>query len=310
MGCTKVFIVQERPNPSTDYFVLPQFSGDGFDVELCSFDRLPPAESLSGAIVVLVRYVPKAWRRYIEQYRSILHGLYFFMDDDVLDISSTQGMPLGYRWKLAKGAAFHKSWLLKNHAQLWVSTPYLQQKYVQHSPRLISPFPLNPLEQTVKLFYHGSITHQAEIDWLLPVVKEVLSANSAITFEIIGNAKVYQQFRSLDRVQAVNLMSWPAYRHFIQQPGRHIGLVPLVKNSFNAARSHTKFFDITTAGAIGIYARESECGRFVNHDVDGLVLPMKPELWVEKILELSEDAPRRTQMIEMAKKRVSSMLTG
>ena len=81
-------------------------------------------------------------------------------------------------------------------------------------------------------------------------------------------------------------MSWPAYKTFIQRPGRTIGLAPLLDTPFNAARAPTKFFDITAAGAVGIYADSPVYRRLVEHGKNGLLLPMdSPGGWVEAVLE-------------------------
>jgi hypothetical protein len=289
----KVYLVEERENPSTDFFVLPQFKSDDFVVSRCNFNEVVSAAELDGAIVVFVRYLPKAWRQLISQNRAILKALYFFMDDDVLDFNTSKGMPLRYRWKLLKFASFHKNWLLKQNALLWVSTPYLQNKYQAWSPRLIEPKPIELNKKMVKVFYHGSASHQAEIEWLLPVIKIVLERNSSVCFEIVGGQSVYKLFKGVPRVQVIHPMGWEAYQHFISQPGRHIGLAPLLDNAFNRARSYTKVFDITQAGAVGIYSEGSENARFIKKQslemqpYFGQLLPMNQELWADAIIELA-----------------------
>ncbi len=295
MNKTQVFIVEERANPSTDFFVLPQFQGDQFEVKRCHFDEMVRPELLVDAIVVFVRYLPKAWRHLIVKNRAAIQALHFFMDDDLLDISASQGMPLRYRWKLARLAAFHKGWLLHNNASLWVSTPYLSRKYQAWSPVLVEPHPMPILAEPIKVFYHGSASHQAEIDWLYPIIKAVLERNAHICFEIMGTQSVYAQFKNLERVQVVHPMSWLAYQYFIQQPGRHIGLAPLLNNTFNQARSYTKVFDIQRAGAVGIYSQGSESALYVQSISEkrglkpvGLILPLDPDSWVNTILDLAK----------------------
>jgi hypothetical protein len=307
MNKTQVFIVEERANPSTDFFVLPQFQGDQFEVKRCHFDEMVKPELLVGAIVVFVRYLPKAWRQLIVKNRAAIQALHFFMDDDLLDISASQGMPLRYRWKLARLTTFHKSWLVKQAAELWVSTPFLAHKYQAWSPELIEPKPIKPIKESVKVFYHGSASHKAEIEWLLPVIKAVLERNAHICFEIIGGQSVYKAFKGMPRVQVVHPMGWEAYQHFIQQPGRHIGLAPLLPNAFNQARSYTKVFDITQAGAVGIYSQGSEsthyleaCSSAENVSSPGLVLPLEPSLWIAAILDLAENTSKRQVMINQA----------
>jgi hypothetical protein len=87
---------------------------------------------LDGAFVVFVRYVTSPWRRLIDQYRSKLAGLAYFFDDDIPDIKAGAGLPWKYRLKLYRYGARHFNWLLSHKADLWVSTPYLQNKYRDH----------------------------------------------------------------------------------------------------------------------------------------------------------------------------------
>jgi len=307
---TKVFIVEERSNPSTDFFVLPQFPVDRFEVTHCYFKEAVSSSLLNGAIVVFVRYLPNLWRKLVSENRAALKSLYFFMDDDVLDFSASKGMPLRYRWKLLKMAGRHKSWLLKQKASLWVSTPYLQNKYQAWSAEHIEPQPIQPIKESVKIFYHGSASHNAEIEWLFPIVKTLVERNTAICFEIIGGQSVYKKFKSLPGVQVVHPMGWEAYQYFIQQPGRHIGLAPLLDNTFNQARSYTKVFDITQAGAVGVYSVGSESARYVSSKSSieqsdtqaGIVLPLDQKLWIEKIEWLVNNHHVRNQMASFAQR--------
>ncbi|WP_173272477.1 glycosyltransferase family 1 protein [Thiosulfatimonas sediminis] len=308
-----MIIIEERENPSTDYFVLPQFPLTKFDVKRCTFNQGISADLLTDAIVVFVRYLPKKWRQLVAENRVVLKSLYFFMDDDLLDLKASKGMPLRYRWKLLTLAALHKNWLLQQQAEFWVSTPYLLNKYHAYSPDLMTPKPVQALHNSVKVFYHGSASHKAEIEWLLPVMTAVLARNKNVCFEIIGGPSVYQAFKGLPRVQVIHPMGWEAYQHFIKQPGRHIGLAPLLDSAFNAARSYTKVFDITQAGAVGIYSVNSESAGFVASICSsgvipaGLVLPLEPALWIEAILELADDVERRQLMLEQAQVRLASL---
>lgn len=306
----KVYIVEERENPSTDFFVLPQFKTDEFTVNRCTFNEVVSAAELKGAIVVFVRYLPKAWRLLISENRAVLKSLYFFMDDDVLDFKASTGMPLHYRWKLFNLAYRHQVWLKKQNAQIWVSTSYLKEKYQAWSPKIIEPKPLGVIKKSVKVFYHGSASHNAEIEWLLPVIKTVLERNSHVCFEIIGGQSVYKLFKGVPRVQVIHPMGWEAYQHFIAQPGRDIGLAPLLDNAFNRARSYTKVFDITQAGAVGIYSEGSESACYISSKLyiedseteAGYVLPLDQSLWIERIEWLANHDDERDQMVSYAQK--------
>lgn len=295
-----VFIVEEQVNPSTDYFLLSALSASGAKLIRCGFSDLPAPEQLDGALVVFVRYVPSAWARLIAASRERLSGLVFFMDDDVLDVRSSVGMPLRYRFKLARLAAWKLRWLQRYRATLWVSTRYLQQKYAAWQPRLLLPAPIAPEQDLCRVFYHGSASHGAEIEWLHSVMAKVLTEAPHISFEIIGGGEVYRRFRGLPRVTVVHPMKWPAYQAFLSMPGRDIGLAPLHDLPFNRARSYTKFFDITRCGAVGVYSPGSACAEVVTHNDDGLIVALDQAQWAAEILRLAGDASRRNTMVKRA----------
>ena len=302
-----VYLVEEQCNPSTDYFVLPAVSASGHRVVRCGFADLPTPAGLDGASVVFVRYVPPAWAKLVEAARPRLRTLAFFMDDDVLEVGASTGLPWRYRFKLARLAAWRSGWLQRQAAELWVSTPYLQHKYASWHPRLVLPSPVAGRTDACRIFYHGTASHEAEIRWLRPVVEEALRRDERLGFEIAGDRDVHRLYRGMQRVTVAHPMKWPAYQAFLNMPGRHIGLAPLLDMPFNRARSYTKFFDITRCGAVGIYAPDSACAKVVNHGVDGLVVAQKQESWTEAILHLARDEPLRHSLLSNAAEKITGL---
>ncbi|MEH6472467.1 MAG: glycosyltransferase [Halopseudomonas sp.] len=305
------YIVEEQPNPSTDFFVEPALATAGCDsatrIVRCRFTELPKVEALNGAVVIFVRYVPKPWKQLVESARDQISQIIFFMDDDLLDLGASKGMPWRYRIKLARLATLRKRWLRTLSAKLWVSTPFLHNKYQDWNPSLVSPKPLSRTDSTIRLFYHGSASHNDEIRWLYPVIKTVLLNDERLSFEIIGGKEVNQMFRELPRTTVVHPMKWLAYKAFLSQPGRMIGLAPLLDIPFNQARSYTKFFDITHAGAIGIYARNPIFAEVVVDGVNGLLVEMDQQQWIEAIQTLVANKKGRRTMCENAASTMQSL---
>lgn len=301
MSARVIYLVEEQDNPSTDYFVLPVVMATGLNVIRCGFKDLPTQEDLESALIVFVRYVPDGWARLVSSVSGSLAGIVFFMDDDVLDLRASSGMPLRYRFKLARLSAIKKSWLIKNNAQLWVSTEYLKNKYSKWKPKLVVPTPISGGDKDFcKVFYHATSSHRAEMHWLYPVVVEVLARDENIIFELVGDGDIRRFYRGLTRVNVVHPMKWPNYNAFLETAMWDIGLVPILDVPFNLARSYTKFFDITRCGAAGIYSSSSSCSEIIEDGVDGLILGMDEEHWVDAILRLAGDGELRKRMIENA----------
>lgn len=305
----KAIVVQQIANPSTDYFVLPHLQ-QAKSLTCVDHTQLLSAGELEGAYVVFVRYVPTAWKALITRHRQRLAGIAYFMDDDLLDWSTSSGLPVHYRFKLLKLAALKKAWLRKIGAKLWVSTDFLAAKYADWNPKVIAPRPgANRLENasTIKIFYHGSASHRAEIEWLQPIMREVLAKTPAAAFEITGNAATNRLYRSLPRVTVVHPMPWRNYLNFCRSGERHIGLAPLLHNAFNAGRSHTKFFDIVRCGAAGIYSRAPPFADFINDNEDGLLLDNDPSVWVESIIRLAGQPAERDRLIAGARSKSAAL---
>lgn len=301
-GAGPAFLVEQRANPSTDCFVLPALSAVGLHVLRRGAADLPGDEEISGAVVVFVRYVPAAWADLLDRVQP--RRLVFFMDDDVLDVRASVGMPWRYRFKLARLAAQRRRWLRQKGAELWVSTAYLQQKYADWEPALVAPAAAVPPDDVRRVFYHGSASHASEIRWLRPVVEAALRRDGRLVFEIFGGRNVYRLYRDVPRVTVIHPMRWPTYQALVSMSGRHVGLAPLLDLPFNRARSYTKFFDITHCGAVGVYAADGACAEVVRHGVEGLVVPMEPEAWLDAILRLTADDSLRQTMLRNAEARV------
>ncbi|SEA28836.1 glycosyltransferase family 1 protein [Alkalimonas amylolytica] len=304
---SRIFVVEERSNPSTDFFVAPELKQSELDVEHFGLNQLPQLVAGEQVAVVFVRYISKLWQRWIRLHANQVQRLIYFMDDDLFDLSAFNGLPWRYRYKLARMAYTRKKWLQQSQAELWVSTPYLQQKYLAWRPRLVQACLPPATTQQLTLFYHGSASHRHEIDWLRPVVEEVFRAEAGVSFEIIGGAEVNVMYRGLARVHVLHPMSWPAYQALLSRGQRDIGLAPLLGGRFNQARSYTKFFDITRAGAVGIYSEGSIYSEVVSHGENGLLLPNLPQVWADTVVDLVRKPDYRQQLHQQAVRSSSQL---
>jgi len=302
------FVFEDRPMPSTDLYIIPALEANGYLIQRCYPGNLPEAKDLKGHLVIVVRYLDSRLKKLIQVARKNLGDLVYFMDDDLLDLKAAASTPVLYRlniyWKIQQ----HRKWLISQKPVFWVSTSYLQNKYSALGARLVNPSPLK-LENSgfIKVFYHGTVTHEKEIRWLKPVVEKIISKNEQIVFEFVGGAFVKRLFRGTPRVFVFHGMNWPDFQSFIGNNQYHIGLAPQLDNDFNKARSYTKFLDITRSGAVGIYAEGSASAEVVENDLDGVVLNMNQNEWADAILELAGDIPRVSCMHEKALKKVEKL---
>lgn len=301
----KVVVIEERANPSSDFFVLPYLAQGNAEISRHTFSDSVKPETLLNASLIFVRYIPAAWRVLIDSLGSKVGQIVLFIDDDVLDPAASVGMPWRYRLKLWRWSYRALPWLKQHKAQLWVANAYLAEKYYQWQPKIITAMPLLPTKYTpVTLFYHGSSSHQAEARWLYPIIAESLKNIPELNFEIIADKKIARLYRGLNKAHVLQPMSWLSYQALLQRQRYDIGLAPLLPLPFNQARSVTKFFDITQAGAVGIYA-QSPIYQAVTTNRVGLCLPMHPQLWLEAIKALAIDDTRRKQLYSAAKQQIN-----
>ena len=306
----RALVIEENRNPSSDFFVVPELQKQGYSVEFVCHRLEPRDVDTKDALLVFVRYIPRSWRAAVDSEVLGESGLVYFADDDLFESASLRGLPWRYRRKIHKLAGPRlKRWLVQNNSvSCWVNSEYLQGRYPELSCDVVKAKPASPApEKTVTVFYHGSASHIAEMRWLLPVMQEVLQQESRIRFELIGNPEVYKAFRALPRTSVLMPMNWLAYQALLSTGGRHIGLAPLLDSSFNKARSPTKFFDITAAGACGLYAQHPAYEGFVRQNEDGFLLSMDAERWVAKILELARDDVERERLGRAAADRCAKI---
>ncbi|WP_428243103.1 glycosyltransferase family 1 protein [Gynuella sp.] len=304
----RFFIVEERPNPSTDLYLLPKLFAHGIDPIKTSFDNLPTPKQITGASIILVRYISKKWKTFITQHRALIKDVILFMDDDLFDVAGSHSIPLRYRWKIVRLTASRQGWLRAMDAKLWLSTPHLLNKYADWQPEHVYPRAIARKREVIQVFYHGSASHQREIHWLYEIIKAVLLENPALSFEIIGGQNVYKLYRDLPRTTILHPMPWQTYKTLLCQPGRQIGLAPLMDIPFNHARSYTKFFDITQTGAVGIYAKDSQYAEVIEDHQNGILLDMDKDAWIEAILELAGMPEQREAMHQQALKTVADVV--
>ncbi|WP_217543392.1 hypothetical protein [Vibrio metschnikovii] len=292
-------VIQERENPSFDFFVKPKLEAMQLDwcscllaesPSQCSLLQLAPSTSDEPTYHLLfVRYINAEWRRWILAHRQYIASIVFFIDDDLFDWQATAGLPARYRWKLWNYTLKHHTFLRKMNAELWVANEYLQQKYASWQPVICPPKTWSAPSISHTIFYHGSASHKAEFSWLKPLFERLLKDFPQLSIELIGDGETNALFRHLPRVHVLHPMSWANYRALLTRGRRDIGLAPLLETGFNAARSCTKFYDICQAGAVGIYADHPAYRHQITDQVNGLLLAMDHDAWYAAIAKLLQD---------------------
>lgn len=301
-----IWIVEDRDLPSTEYYILPAMK------ILNLIDRIrilnyPPSSFQENQIhLIFVRYVNKDWADFVASNKGKIRRIYYFMDDDLFDVTSWLGLPLRYIKKLFLKAYRWKDWLIKNDAVFLVSNDYLALKYTELNPIILPPYPIfdykslesdNPSETQIPhiIFYYGTASHNREKRWIYPIVKEILNRHENVVFEIIADGSVSRLYTGLKRVTVYPPMPWSEYKSFLLSKRRYIGLSPYLDYRFNRARTITKFFEIVACGAVGIYSSIYIYNSVLAGKEIGFSLPNIQDHWVTAISKLLEDSELRLE---------------
>ncbi len=254
-------------------------------------------------MIVIVRYAPPRWLRWLNANQARLAGVALFMDDDIPAAAFALELPFLYILKTVWRHTLSRRLLSKVCDEIWVSTPELVRRYAARSPVLIEPEYIparTPEGGPMVYFYHGSWAHRREIRWLVPVVRQVQASFPDAWFEIMGADRVWRLFRGIPRVRVIHPMPWTDYLSYAGSACYQVGLAPCFDTHFNRARSHSKIFDITRLGAAGIYSNCTAYATKVAHGQTGLLCENITEAWVSAIIRLLADRNERLSIYRNA----------
>lgn len=307
-----VIILTNGDNASLRYLLLPHLHSMKVHAVCVDPETIAP-ESLSASpckTLVISRYLPVRWLGELQSFRKKGGRLIYFMDDDLMDANALSGLPVAYASKIRRAATSQMEVITGLCAEFWVGSEYLAEKYSRWSPVVLEARPaLAEVEpaQTTTVCYHGTASHQWELDWLAPIMRQVLKQSETISFEVFGDHQVNRRYRELPRVAVLHPMSWHNYLAYTGSVTKDIALAPLMPQPFNSGRGPTKFFDFVRMGAVGVYTDVFPYRGFVRDGVDGILLENDPVLWSETILQLSNDSERRARIVAAAKERAIEM---
>ena len=241
----------------------------------------------AGCLIVLVRDVPLTILKHLVDAAVMSTGVIWFIDDDIPGAYLDRTLPRPYRKRLSSWYRKARPLLKAVCDKIWVSTTHLAEKYQLPAEAILSPSQIEKEKlPLVRCFYHGSSSHQEDWKFVLKVIRKVQSRNLNTWFELIGNHSLYKAARGIPRVQILHPMPWPDYLTMTSSRTMDIGLAPLMSNSFNQSRSHTKMLDICRQNAVGIYSAHFPLSELIQENNAGLIVDDEEDSWVEAIEQL------------------------
>ena len=257
-----------------------------------------------GTWVIIVRHASRKWLKTLLNNKGKLLKVSYLKDDDIPAALAARELPLHYAiWTTWRYLTI-RGLLSKIVSEIIVSTQELADRYPLTKAAVWEPHYDDTSEYhetPLVYFYHATLTHEREMKWLVPIVRRVQKAVPNAWFEIIGDGSVARMFKGIPRVRVLHAMNWPNYQAYIRSIRYDLGLAPLHDTPFNRARSHTKLYQITRAGAAGIYSDVIPYSGKIVNGVTGMLCGNHRYLWVRTIIAMLKDPLRRTAIHENAR---------
>ena len=293
----QILIISRPPSSTIEIYLRPRLVNSPVPVHIVSLPGKPlDIEYFSKpTFVIISRYINSAWCVALRKHHKQITGIAYLMDDDIPEAGYDRTLPSGYSFGLA--LFFYRYWkqLQKLCSELWVSSPYLLEKYSSAVTHLIEPmFVANPRigkdTNNVTLFYHAQRTHYLDIIWLRPIIHEIQKRFNHTIFETFGGFTIERAYASVPRARVIKRFGWNKYLEYCSRLDYDIGLAPLYGGGeFNKARSINKLFDISRCGAAGIYSNIDPYRGVIENGKTGFLCHNDPEVWIDTISMLIEN---------------------
>lgn len=166
--------------------------------------------------------------------------------------------------------------------------------------------------------YSGGLSHNDDLDLILPAIKEVMVKYPEVRFNLVGQMdiktakKVFgkweQSIRS--RILLMNATkTQPEYPKYLSEQPWSIGICPLIDSPFNESKSHIKWMEYSmykipvVASRVYPYYKDILGKETIQHEETGLLCDTVHD-WVNNLSRLIEDEKLRKRLGENAYKHI------
>jgi glycosyltransferase involved in cell wall biosynthesis len=250
------------------------------------------------------------------------------LDDDIFSVREDQpAHKLGYRKgeaqriTIATMLSFSKALFVTNEILGKNATDYIKKSTGVLIPYYVLPNQNNIAEwakykakkptNKVVIGWHGSITHNADLSMVLPVIKEILKDYPNVYLELMGGItreyalEIFKdwELELLNRIDVRGgTQAWDKFPYTLMKQKWSIGIAPLIDDTFNQSKSNIKWLEYTMKH-IPTVASNVEPYRSIKHGVTGILCDT-PEQWYVALKELIEDSKLRDRLAENSYKEI------
>jgi len=155
--------------------------------------------------------------------------------------------------------------------------------------------------QDIVIGYMGTNSHQADLLYVLPVLRDLMSTYpNKVNFRFWG-VKPPEDFLSNPNVEWIPFysMDYQQFAQFFQTQQADIFISPLLNNKFNKCKSPIKFFEYSSLGVPGVYSSIEPYSNIIENGNTGL-LAQSLEEWKKWLVELIEKPDLRFEIAQNA----------
>ena len=270
-------------------------------------EQLAPTVFASDTACLVMRHHMRVRR--LPQRRRLI----YLVDDDVMAGTRDESLPFFYRQKLRWVEQAAGRWLTRFAGVAVVGSPTLARLFRPvMETHLLRPFwserlaglghfdALTQGEGWIETAFLGSVVHRTDLNFLLPVVGQLLEEEPRFRFHVPERHSLPAWFERHPRVLRIPGLGWTEYRREIGRRQFHIACYPLLDTPFNRARSPNKLIEQAVVGAAPIYSAGWSEGYRVRHGQSGLCVPNSSEAWLDALRGLLLRPERARDLAEGA----------
>lgn len=169
-------------------------------------------------------------------------------------------------------------------------------------------------EKGVVIGYSGGLSHNDDLDMVLPAIKTIMEKYPEVRFQMMGQMdiakakKVFGKWKQSlrNRILLMNATkTQPEYPAYLAEQPWNIGIAPLIDSPFNECKSHIKFMEYSmykipvVASRIYPYYKDIFGVPTIEHEETGLLCDTVED-WVENLSRLIENEDLRKKLGENA----------
>ncbi|MBN1537120.1 MAG: glycosyltransferase [Anaerolineales bacterium] len=154
----------------------------------------------------------------------------------------------------------------------------------------------------ITIGYMGSNTHTQDLEWLAPVLVQILEQNKNVQLKIWGCLPPDSLIQRPEvHYQDIDIQDYTRFADYFQTQTCDLFIAPLPDSPFNQGKSGIKFLEYSAGGIPGVYMKTAPYLEYIVDGENGFLASNAQE-WQDKLMRLISEADMRYRMGQNAQK--------